>query len=162
MKLRTGIIFTSALLLLITLFYPILTFAQTAPTPLDYVKVSAYGADLEVDFPNIGSFIFTVADLPQGSVLLNSIEISHEGETSTINLTSGERVSLIYTGRDVISISLLPASEENRFEILYEGQAVSLQINADFIPEFPSIVSGFIALIGIGIAGILYKKKLKT
>ena len=162
MKLKIGFIVAFTLILLIAVFNPMLTFAQSQPTPLDYVQVSAYGVNLEEDFPNVGSFIFTVADLPAGSEILNSIAVSHEGQNSTISLSPGERVSLIYTGRDVISISLLPASEVDHFVINYEGQALSLQINADFIPEFSSFLLMFMAIIGMGVVGIFYKKKLST
>jgi hypothetical protein len=162
MKLKIGFIVASTLILFIAVFNPMLTFAQSTPTPLDYVKVSAFGVNLEEDFPNVGSFIFIVADLPPGSEILNSIAVSHDGQNSTISLSQGQRVSLIHTGRDVISKSLLPAPEADHFVINYEGQALSLQINADFIPEFPSFLLMFIALIGMGIAGIFYKKKLST
>lgn len=163
LKMKRKIVFmiASSCFLLIVLFNLPLTFAQTVPTPLDYVKVSAYGVELEEDFPNVGSFVFTVANLPPGSEILNSIEVSHSGENSTINLSQGDRVSLIYSGRDVISISLLPATEPDHFVILYEGQTLSLQINADYIPEFPSFLLMFLALIGIGVAGTFYKKKFR-
>jgi hypothetical protein len=162
MKLKIGFIVAYILILVIAVFNPMLTFAQSQPTPLDYVKVSAYGVNLEEDFPNVGSFIFIVDDLPPGSEILNSIEISHDGQNSTLNLSQGERVSLIHTGRDVIIKSLLPASEADHFVINYEGQVLSLQINADYIPEFSSFLLMFIALIGMGVAGIFYKKKLGT
>jgi len=139
-----------------------LTFIQSQPTPLDYVQVSAYGVTLEEDFSNEGSFIFTIAALSPGSEILNSITVSNVYQNFTISLSQSERVALIYTGRDDISMSLLPASEPDHFVINYEWQAISLQINADFIPEFPFFLLMFIPLIGMGVAGIFSKKKLST
>ncbi|MEJ2271501.1 MAG: hypothetical protein P8X91_03240 [Candidatus Bathyarchaeota archaeon] len=161
MKIKNGLIFSSVLFIII-LFSAPLVGAQKRT--FDWVQVSAYGTDLVTDDPLTGSFSFIVAAPPSGSEILNSISV-HDifaDENYTTNLSVGDRIYILYSDLDVQTLELNQASEPGHFNIFYVGEGMEVFINSAQIPEFPSLLVIFVALIGIGVSGIFYKKKLRT
>ena len=92
MKLKIGFIFASSLLLIIALLNVPLIFAQFELW--DSVQVSAYGIDVEESTGTFTNFAFTVAAPPQGSEILNVLNVSRvSGENYTRNLMSKDHIS---------------------------------------------------------------------
>ena len=155
MKLKTGFIVVSTVLLIITLFNVPSIFAQEQIW--EDCQVIAYGTNIFEDH-EVESFTFTAAAPPAGSEIPNTISVMDldTGENHTITLSAGDNVLVIY--RDPINKYIEVAAEAGHYTILYEGAATFISINSAAIPEFSSILIIPMFMIATLLA-IAYKKK---
>ncbi|MEJ2113471.1 MAG: hypothetical protein P8X62_07220 [Flavobacteriaceae bacterium] len=155
MKLKTGFIIVSTMLLIITLFNVPSIFAQEQVW--EDCQVIAYGTNIFEDH-EVESFTFTTAAPPAGSEIPNTISVMDldTGENHTITLSAGDNVLVIY--RDPINKYIEVAAEAGHYTILYEGAATFISINSAAIPEFSSILIIPMFMIATLLA-IAYKKK---
>ncbi len=155
MKLKTGFIVVSTVLLIITLFNVPSIFAQEQIW--EDCQVIAYGTNIFEDH-EVESITFTAAAPPAGSEIPNTISVMDldTGENHTITLSAGDNVLVIY--RDPINKYIEVAAEAGHYTILYEGAATFISINSAAIPEFSSILIIPMFMIATLLA-IAYKKK---
>ena len=123
----------------------LMTFPLTlGQTQWDNCKISAYG--LSVNFEDYSSstsnqqrYEFTVANPPEGSNIINTIEVMDDssGQNYTINLQEGQRVYVNYQNWGPSVNTQTPADDQDYLIILYEGGVEEVQINRVDIPEFP-------------------------
>ncbi|MEJ2271412.1 MAG: hypothetical protein P8X91_02765 [Candidatus Bathyarchaeota archaeon] len=154
MNKKIGFLIATNLFLVSALMVAPIAFAQ--PPLWNVVLVSAY----VTDFDDSGSSIsFTVAALPSGSTLTNTIYVEHTGaDNYTTNLVPGDRLSVNYSGGDVITMNVVAASEPNYFEVTYSGESRSVQLNSAYIPEFPPILAIPLFLVVTLLALVLRRK----
>jgi hypothetical protein len=140
MNKKIGFIVVSTLFLVIVLFNASLTLAQ--PNIWDYVAVSGYGTLVGEEGET--NFRFIVATPPTGSEITNTVYVQRNSapvENYTRPLLPGEEIYLTHSRVDVpIVRSITPASEPDHFNIVFEGQARYIQVDAAYIPEFPTIL----------------------
>ena len=155
MNVKIGLSVACTMFIVIVLFNVPSMFAQERTW--DSCQISAYGTDIEEEF-EVNLLRFTAVVPPTGSEITNSIEVMDlgTGENVTINLSDGDRVSLIY--EDVIYQNVEVAPEANHYTITYDGGANFISVNSVEIPEFASIVIIPMFMIATLIA-LVYRRK---
>jgi hypothetical protein len=126
----------------------------------DWCIVSAYGTiEIEAEIP-VGSITFTVANLPTGTTVTNTMSVSKDstGDNYTITLNSGDRVIVTWLDMSPSVYTTLQGSEPSYKFINFEGRVWAATVNGAQIPEFPAILITplFIALT---LLAILYRRK---
>lgn len=158
MNKKIGFIFASTLFLVIVLSNASLILAQ--PNIWDYVNLSGYGT--LVDEEGEDNFRFIVVTPPAGSEIINTVYVERNSspvENYTRPLIPGEEIYLTHSRVDVPVVrSITPASEPNHFNIIFEGQARYIQIDAAYIPEFPTILIAPLFMTTTLLA-IIYRRK---
>jgi hypothetical protein len=103
------------------------------------------------------SISFTVAALPQGLEILNMVNVSRDsGETATRNFLPGDIVSVFYI--DAITLNIVETSEPDHFAIIFDGSVQSVNINSEYIPEFPPILAVPLFMTATLLA-LIYRRK---
>ena len=142
MNKKIRLIVATTSILVVSLFYSQLTFAQERYW--DYIKLSGYGTDLYEGDNTMGDTIFEfIVDVPpSGSEIPNSVEMVRyvSDENYTITFLIGDLVRVQHEGLIPINLTLTPVSEGHHI-IYYEGPANQVRYNGAFmIPEFPPIL----------------------
>ena len=118
-----------------------LTFAQQEWW--DYVTVSVYGNEYD-DLAGYSFFSgcqFTVRTPPSGSEITNTVYVLDDetGENYTETLSAGDIFYLRWDNYSPIVNEINEAEEDGYYTFVYEGTA-RIEINSQFIPEFPAFL----------------------
>ena len=154
MKLKTILLATYTLFLIIVLSNGALVFAQIYD-PWDTCVVDTAYTDLVIDEIN-GYFSFTVASPAPGAVNLIQLTQDGGGDSYDGNLSPGDTVVIIgFTGT-----SLQYSGESG--DLYYSGIAYDVLINAVEVPEFSSFLILALFMIAALLATIVYRRKLTS
>ena len=153
MKLKTILLATYALFLIIVLSHGTLVFAQTWTTCV----VNAQTTDFVVDETN-GFFSFTVISPDPGTT--NTITAMKFGSSESYegSLSPGDTVVVRYTGLTAND----PVYSSGSGYLYYQGPADSVTINETEIPEFPLFLILPLFMIATLVAVIGYRRKLTS
>lgn len=136
-----------------------LSFAQNE---WDWCIISAYGTNLVEGETSPQSFKFTVVTPPTGVESTNTIYLERGTEENyTYDLFPGDEVDLNYIDAEVDTYSFVESSEANHFVILYEGEARTITVNRQSIPEFSSIFIVPVFMVATLLA-FFYRRKNKS
>jgi hypothetical protein len=146
----------SVLILVLVLYCIPISFAQNE---WDYCIISAYGTNLVEGETSPQSFKFTVVVPPTGMEIPNTISLERGTEENyTYDLLPDDEVDLNYIDAEIDTYSFVQSSETDHFIILYEGEARTLRVNRQVIPEFSSILVAPLFL-AVTLLAIIYRRK---
>jgi hypothetical protein len=146
----------SVLILVLVLYCIPISFAQNE---WDYCIISAYGTNLVEGETSPQSFKFTVVAPPTGMEIPNTISLERGTEENyTYDLLPDDEVDLNYIDAEIDTYSFVQSSETDHFIILYEGEARTLRVNRQVIPEFSSILVAPLFL-AVTLLAIIYRRK---
>ena len=127
----------------------------------DWCVISAYGTNLIEGETTPQSFKFTVEAPPTGSEILNIISLERGTEENyTYNLSPGDEVDVNYIDAQYDTYSFDDSSEAGHYVILYAGEARTLTVNREAIPEYSLILVVPLFLV-LTLLAIIYRREHK-